>query len=317
MSTTRLAAVTGTALAVVVTGCTPASGVGAPRLPPGVSASPSPSTTAAPSPPATPVPATADSAFAGLEEQYDARLGVFAIDTGSGRTVAYRDDERFAYASTIKALAAGAVLDTTSSRDLERLVRYDASDLVPYSPITEKHVGKGMTLRALCEAAVRYSDNTAGNLLFRALGGPAALDDRLEEIGDRTSQVSRDEPTLNEAGPDDPRDTSTPTALATDLRRYVLGDALPAADRRLLTRWLRGSATGGDLVRAGVPEGWQVGDKSGAGGYGTRNDIAVLWPPGRAPVVVAVMSSRDTPGADYDDALIAAATRTTLDQLNR
>ena len=271
-------------------------------------------------PSATPSPVSSSaavaSAFAGLEKRYDSRLGVFAVDTGSGRSVGYRDSERFAYASTIKALAAAAVLATTSSRDLDRLVRYDRADLVTYSPITEKHVAEGMTLRAVCDAAVRYSDNTAGNLLFRQLGGPAALDEQLELIGDRTTQVSRIEPALNEARPGDRRDTSTPAALAADLRGYVLSDTLRPDDRQLLTQWLRRNTTGDELIRAGTPQNWQVGDKTGAGSYGTRNDIAVLWPPDNAPIVIAVMSSRNTPDAEYDNALIADATRTILDQLS-
>ena len=257
----------------------------------------------------------ATSSFAELEHQYNARLGVYALDTGSGRTVRYRDGERFAYASTIKAMAAATVLQKTSSRELDKVVRYDRSELMAYSPITKQHLRDGMTLGDVCEAAVRYSDNTAGNLMFRELGGPAVLERQLEAVGDRTTVVSRNEPGLNEATPGDRRDTSTPVALATDLHSYVLDNTLTAPDKKLLTQWLRGNPTGKTLVEAGAPAEWVVGDKSGAASFGTRNDIAVLWPPDQAPVVIAVMSSRSTTGAKYDDALIADATRTTLRQL--
>lgn len=245
--------------------------------------------------------------FADLEKRYDARLGVFAVDTATGRTIAYRENERFAFASTYKALAAAAVLDTSSAKELDRVVTYDRSDLVTYSPITEKHLGHGMTVRSLCDAAVRFSDNTAGNLLLRELGGPAGFDRQLEHLGDHTTEASRTEPALNEASPGDARDTSTPAALAQDLRVYAVGNALPRDDRQQLVAWLRGGTTGDQLIRAGLPADWRVGDKSGAGGYGTRNDIAVAWPPGRAPVVLAVLSSRTKPDADYDNALVAAA----------
>jgi beta-lactamase class A len=269
----------------------------------------SPATTAAPS------PAAAGAGLARLEQQHAARLGVYAVDTGSGREVAHRADERFAYASTLKALAVGVVLQQASPADLDRVVRYTAADLVAHSPVTERYVGSGLTLRELCEAAMQVSDNTAMNLLLREVGGPAGLDAALTELGDDVTEVSRVETELNAARPGDTRDTSTPRALATGLQSLALGTALPAEDRELLVGWLRGSTTGHALVRAGVPAGWVVGDKTGSGGYGTRNDIAIVWPPQRAPLVVAILSTRDTKGAQPDDALIASATRIVVEAL--
>ncbi|WP_433271212.1 class A beta-lactamase [Micromonospora vinacea] len=269
---------------------------------------PSPEATLAPSP-------AADQEFRRLEEQFGARLGIYAVDTGTGRTVEYRADERFAYASTWKALAAAEVLDGTTDAQLDRIVRYSARDLVAHSPITEKHVGEGMSLRALADSAVRYSDNTAGNLLLRHLGGPAGFESRLRALGDTVTEAARYETALNEATPGDKRDTSTARALAGDLRAYAVGVALEPADRDVLRGWLRGNTTGAALVRAGVPAGWVVGDKTGTGGYGTRNDIAVIWPPDRAPIVLAVLSSRDRKDASPDDAVIAQATRVVVAQL--
>ncbi|MFI2713956.1 class A beta-lactamase [Micromonospora sp. NPDC018662] len=250
--------------------------------------------------------------FRQLEKKFDARLGVYAVDTGTGRTVQYRADERFAFASTIKALTAAEVLDETTDAELDRVVRYSASDLVTYSPITEQHVATGMTLRAIADAAVRYSDNTAANLMLRHLGGPQRFEEELRGIGDQVTDPERYETALNEARPGDRRDTSTPRALAESLRAYTVGDALGPADRDTLNGWLRGNTTGGELIRAGVPDGWVVGDKTGSGGYGTRNDIAVLWPPNRAPIVLAVLSSRDEKDASYQNALIAEATEAVL-----
>ena len=257
-------------------------------------------------------------AFAALERRYDARLGVHGLDTGNGTAVAHRPDERFAYASTCKALLVGAVLDKNADdkHGLERRVRYERGDLVAHSPVTGRHVRTGMTLRELCSAAVRQSDNTAANLLFDELGGPRGLQKALRALGDRVTRADRYEVELSDAVPGDPRDTSTPRAMAAGLRAYVLGDALRARERALLTDWLRRNTTGGALIRAGVPDGWRVGDKTGNGGYGTRNDIAVVWPPdGAAPLVLAVMSRRDTKNAEHDDALIARAARVAVEAL--
>ncbi|MFF5725030.1 class A beta-lactamase [[Kitasatospora] papulosa] len=254
-------------------------------------------------------------AFQELERKFGARLGVYAIDTGTGASVTHRPDERFAYASTFKALLAGAVLGTHTLQQLERRVRYGPDDLVANSPATEQRMDAGMTLRELCEAAVRHSDNTAANLLLREIGGPPRLQDALIALGDRTTRCDRYETDLSEAAPGDPRDTSTPRALATDLRMYALGDVLGAQKRAVLTDWLRRNTTGDALIRAGTPAGWPVGDKTGTGGYGTRNDIAVVWPPHSAPIAIAVLSRRATRGAKPQDALIARAAGVALTAL--
>lgn len=253
--------------------------------------------------------------FERLEATFAARLGVYALDTGTGRSVEYRADERFGYASTIKALAVGAVLAATSPEQLDEVVRYGAEDLVMHSPITEQHVATGMTLRDVAEAAVRYSDNTAGNLLFARLGGPDGLAQALRALGDDVTQPVRWEPDLNAYTPGDPRDTSTPRALATSLAAYAVGDALSEQDRAVLVDWLVRNTTGDTLIRAGVPAGWRVGDKTGTARYGTRNDIAVVWPPDGAPIVLAVLSTRDQADAPPDDALIAEATAVVMTAL--
>lgn len=253
--------------------------------------------------------------FERLEEEFDARLGVYALDTGTGAEIAHRSDERFGYTSTFKPLACAAVMEQRSLDELEEVVVYEAEDLVTYSPITEEHVGTGMTLLEACDAAIRYSDNTAGNLLFDALGGPEGLQEALAGIGDDTTQVDREETELNEVAPGDPRDTSTPEALAANLREYVLGDTLAEEERALLEEMLRNNTTGDDLIRAGIPDDWEAGDKTGAGPYGTRNDIAVLWPPDGEPIVLAILSDREDEDAEYDDALIAEAAEVVADEL--
>ncbi|AWB87666.1 class A beta-lactamase [Mycetocola zhujimingii] len=278
-----------------------------------------PAATETPSATATPAPTapSADAEFDELEQKFDARLGVYALDTGTGLALEYRSDERFAYASTIKVVASAVLLDQTSDDELDTLVTYDESDLLDYAPITEQHVDTGMTLRELGDAAVRYSDNTAANLIFEQIGGPAGLAAALTAMGDDVTQVDRIEPDLNEATPGDPRDTTTPEAFATTLEALVLGDALEASDRELLTEWLVGNTTGDKLIRAGVPTEWTVGDKTGSAGYGTRNDVAVIWPREGDPIVLTVLSSRSEADADYDDALIAEATAVAIEALQR
>lgn len=253
--------------------------------------------------------------FSQLEKKFDARLGVYAIDTGTNQTISYRSNERFAFASTYKALAAGVLLQKNSTEKLNEVVTYTKEDLVDYSPVTEKHVDTGMTLGEIAEAAVRYSDNTAGNILFHKIGGPKGYEKALRQIGDRVTMSDRLETELNEAIPGDNRDTSTAKAIATNLKDFTVGNALPDQKRNILTDWMRGNATGDKLIRAGVPKDWIVGDKSGAGSYGTRNDIAIVWPPNRAPIIIAILSSKDEKEATYDNQLIAEAAEVVINAL--
>lgn len=306
MGHTRLAALSIAVALMGLVGCGVPEGTGSSPAPPPTSTSPSPSTGGPPV-----APPEVD--LSALEAQSDARVGVVALDTGTGRTLSWRADERFAFASTIKALLAAVVLDRTSDAELDEVITYSASDLVASSPITEQHVADGLSLRELADAAVRFSDNTATDLLLADIGGPAALDAALEGFGDDVTSVDRTEPELNTAIPGDPRDTSTPAAMVANLRAVAVDDALEPVDRAQLVEWLRGNTTGDAAIRAGAPRGWVVGDKTGTASFGTRNDIAVLWPPNDAPpVVLAVLSSRDTEDAETDDALLAEATRQAL-----
>ncbi|MFG6147578.1 class A beta-lactamase [Halobacillus sp. B23F22_1] len=253
--------------------------------------------------------------FTQLEGEFDARLGVYAIDTGSNQTVEYRPDEHYAYSSTFKVLATAILLKQNDIEQLKKTVTYTKDDLVTYSPVTEKQVDTGMTLLEISEAAIRTSDNTAGNLLLEAIGGPDQFKKALRDIGDDVTMPERYETELNEFTPGNKRDTSTPRAMATNLKKVALGDFLPNDKRELLIDWMKGNQTGDSLIRAGAPQGWRVDDKSGAGSYGTRNDVAVVWPPNREPIVIAVMSRYDTKNAEYDNALVARAAEITLNAL--
>jgi beta-lactamase class A len=245
--------------------------------------------------------------FTDLERKYGARLGVHAVATGTGATVAYRADERFAFCSTFKTLAAAAVLQRNPLSHLDKRVAYRKSDVNSISPITRNHTE--MTIRELCDAAIRYSDGTAGNLLMRDIGGPRQLTAFLRGLGDPASRMDDYEPYLNRIPPKDPRDTTTPKAIAGDYQKLVLGDALPADKRALVSGWLERNLTGAKRIRAGLPKGWKVADKTGTGDYGRANDVAIVWPPGGAPLVIAIMSDRSGYGSSPQDALIAEAAK--------
>jgi beta-lactamase class A len=248
-------------------------------------------------------------ALAALEARFGARLGVYALATGTGATVAHRADERFAFCSTFKLLAAAAVLRRRPLSELDTVVTYTRADLMKSSFITKDRVSTGMTIRQLCDAAVRYSDGTAGNLLLRDLGGPAALTAFTRDLGDRVTRMDRIEPDITGAVPGDERDTSSPRALAGTVERILLGDTLPADRLAFLRDLLERNTTGDRRIRAGTPTGWTVADKTGTGGYGTVNDLGVLRPPAGPPLVVALMSSKPAKEAEYDEALLAEATR--------
>lgn len=197
----------------------------------------------------------ANKKFVQLEKKFDARLGVYAIDTGTNKTIAYRPNERFAYASTYKVLAAAAVLKKNPIEKLNEVMHYSKDDLVTYSPITEKHVDTGMSLKEISEAAIRYSDNTAGNILLQQLGGPKGFEKSLKQIGDHVTKANRFETDLNSAIPGDIRDTSTAKALASDLKAFTVDNTLTTDQRTILTDWMRGNATGDELIRQAPLQG--------------------------------------------------------------
>jgi beta-lactamase class A len=228
--------------------------------------------------------------IAALEVKLGGRIGVAALDAGTRQRISHRSDERFPMTSTFKMLAAAFVLSRADrgDEDLERRVLFSPDDLVPYSPVTKDRThGRGMTLRELCEAAVVISDNTAGNLLLSSFGGPAALTGFVRTLGDDVTRLDRIEPSLNEAAPNDPRDTTSPAAMLETMRRILIDDALKHPSREQLLRWMRDTKTGQARLRAGFPKEWVAGDKTGSGENGTANDVAVAVRPNGVPVLVA------------------------------
>ncbi|OBK15316.1 class A beta-lactamase [Mycobacterium asiaticum] len=248
--------------------------------------------------------------FGDLERRYGGRVGVYVPETATTTALAYRADERFAFCSTFKAPLVAAVLHQYPLAHLDTLVTYTRSDINSTSPVTEQHVGSGMTVRQLCDAAIRHSDGTAANLLLSQIGGPAGFTGYLRGLGDGVSRLDQAEPELNRDAPTDDRDTTTPRAMASVFQQLVLGDALPADKRTLLVDWMMRNTTGDNRIRAAFPD-WKVADKTGSGDYGRTNDVAVAWSPGGVPHVIAIYSDCTAGGYDAqpDEAVVADAAR--------
>lgn len=255
---------------------------------------------------APPTSAVAD--LRALETAFEGRIGLYALDTATGRTVAYRSGERFPLASTFKGVLAAAVLDKKPDI-LGKRILIRKKDLLPNSPETAKHVGSRMTVAALARAAVTKSDNAAANLLLRQIGGPKGLTRYFRGLNDHVSRLDRNEPGLNLWHPREVRDTTTPAAIAADLKALTVGGALDAGDRRTFTGWLVANETGDKRIRAGLPKSWRIGDKTGTGGtYGTANDYAVIWPKGsKKPIIMAIYTNRTGRNAAADESVIARA----------
>jgi beta-lactamase class A len=250
--------------------------------------------------------------LARIEAASGGRLGVAVLDSATGAQAGHGVGERFPLCSTFKLLAAAAVLSRVDagSERLDRRVRFEARDLVTYSPVTRHRIGgDAMSLAEICEAALTMSDNTAGNLLLAAIGGPSGLTANARSLGDEVTRLDRVEPDLNEALPDDPRDTTTPAAMVADLAKLLTGNGLSNDSRGRLLAWLIASKTGDTRLRAGVPHGWRVGDKTGSGERCTANDIGIIWPPGRSPVLVAVYLTASPQSPDQRNAVIASVAR--------
>jgi beta-lactamase class A len=242
-----------------------------------------------------------------LEKQYGARLGVYAHNVRTGTTVRHRADTLFPICSLFKTLAAAAVLRDLD-RDgevLSRRIHYTASDLLENSDVTRDHLATGMTIAELCDATIRHSDNTAGNLLLRELGGPTAITRFARSLGDPVTRLDRWETELNSAEPWRITDTTSPRAIGRTYARLVLGDALSRPDRALLTHWLLHNRTSNTRLRAGLPSSWTVADKTGGGSYGTNNNAGIAWTEDGTPLVLSIVSRKFDQDAATDNKLIA------------
>jgi beta-lactamase class A len=247
----------------------------------------------------TPAVFAAESPLADIERRHGGRLGMFAIDTGSGQTLAHRADERFLMCSTFKGLLAAQVLARVDAgkEKLERPVSYTGQDLIFTSPVTKANVGQGaMSVRALCRAAVEVSDNTAAILLMRSVGGPPALTQFIRDLGDTVTRSDRYEPESNKYS--GVLDTTTPKAMATSVKSILLGNVLTLRSRQQLEDWMIACKPGLNRLRAALPGTWRAGDRPGTSVEEQTNDYAIVRPPSRAPLVLAAYY--DAPGVDME-----------------
>lgn len=253
--------------------------------------------------------------LAALEASSGGRIGISAINTTNNTHIQYRAEEHFPIQSTCKVMVASAILkqSLTDNQFLQQKVTYKKQDLLFWSPVTEKHLADGMTISELCAAAVMYSDNAATNLLIKKLGGPEAVTTFARSIGDIAFRLDDWEPKLN-SNPDDLHDTSTPAATEKSLQQLALGNALAIPQREQLVTWMKGNTTGNNRIRAGVPKGWIVADKTGSGDYGITNDIGIIWPPKCAPIVVVMYFVQNKKDAPHREDILASATRLLINE---
>jgi beta-lactamase class A len=250
--------------------------------------------------------ALANKRLAEIEAREGGRLGVFVRDTGGGATIEHRADERFPMCSTFKLLTAAAALKRVDdgAERLDRTIAYGSNDLLEYAPITKAHVAEGgMTVADLCAAAIDWSDNTAGNLVLQSIGGPAGFTAFARSLGDAVTRLDRNEPSLNESLPGDPRDATSPRAMAASMQKVLVGNVLSDGSRGQLQDWLINDKVGDKRLRAGLPPSWRIGDKTGTGDRGSTNAVAIIWPPGRAPLIAAVYYTESSAPVDVRNAI--------------
>jgi beta-lactamase class A len=257
--------------------------------------------------------ATPTDQLTAIESRLGGRLGVAALDTATGKRVGHRATERFPMCSTFKFLLVASILSRVDRNEekLDRFIPYATADLLEYAPIAKAHLREGgMTISALCAAAITYSDNTAANLLLNVIGGPAQLTQYARSLGDSVTRLDRNEPTLNTAITGDERDTTSPSSMLGDMNNLLLEEThLTAASRKQLIDWLLANTTGTHSLRAGLPASWQIGDKTGSGKNGATNDIAICWPPNRAPLLITSYFVESTASSEDYYAALAEAGR--------
>lgn len=294
----------------------PASTAAATPVDPAAATPVDPAAAAASGSAAAPVDPAVLRALAELENKHGGRLGIATLDVASGRRVEHRANERFPFCSTIKTLAAAATLKRVDlgQEQLDRVVRYTKADLIENSPVSKDNLARGaMTVAELCEATIQTSDNTAGNLLFQAAGGPPGLTAYMRALGDSVSRLDRIEPDLNSAIVADPRDTTSPRAIVDDLQKLFLGDALSPASRDRLVDWHLGTKTGANRIRAVLPATTKLAHKTGSGDNGATNDIGMTWTPGGTPILIAIYYTESTiPKLADREPVLAAAARIAL-----
>ncbi|PHK49419.1 class A beta-lactamase [Staphylococcus edaphicus] len=252
-----------------------------------------------------------------IEHEYDTTVGVYGINTENGKEYKHNANERFAFASTYKAIASGILLNNYSQVDLNKKVQINQADIVANSPVTEQHIGKTMSLKALIKASMLKSDNTANNKIIEELGGATGLKHELELLGDYVSAPQRLEPELNYFDPHSTADTTTPQAAATTLKHILTSNENNKSNVALLKQTMIENETGDTLIKAGVPKSYTVGDKSGQGlTYATRNDLAFIYPKNQTkPIILAIYSKQDQKDGKPNDKVISDSAKAVIKHL--
>lgn len=254
-----------------------------------------------------------------LESTSATHIGVYAMNSANNQKLEFNAEKRFPFCSTAKFITVAAILKNSESNPdyLQQQIKFTHYDVQTsgYSPITANHVTNGMTIAELSFAALAYSDNTAMNLLIASLGGIAQVNNYARTLNDSTFRLDRPEPRLNTAIPHDLRDTATPQAMGRDIQQLLLGNALNATSRDKLAKWMIANTTGAKRIRAGVPQGWVVAEKTGSGDYGTANDIGVIYPNKCKPLVMSIYTTSDKKEAKYQDEVVAKVTKLVLQEL--
>lgn len=252
-----------------------------------------------------------------IEQENDVTIGVYGMNTDNGKVYKHNADERFAFASTYKAIASGILLNNMPNGKLNKKIKINEQDMVAYSPVTEKYIGKTMSLKSLVQASMLQSDNTANNKIINEIGGIEGFNNELKGLGDYISKPQRLEPDLNDYDPTKIADTTTPRAAATTLHKLLASNQMDKDNQALLKQVMIENETGDSLIKAGVPKAYTVGDKSGQGlTYGTRNDLAFIYTDKhRKPIILAVYTKQDQKNAKPDDKIIAAAAKEAIKKL--
>lgn len=255
--------------------------------------------------------------FDKIEKDNNTTVGVYGINTENGKKVQHNANERFAFASTFKAIASGVLLNNYSEKDLNKKITINEADIVEYSPVTENYIGKQMTLKDLIKASMLQSDNTANNKIMEELGGVKGFKHELKQLGDNISNPQRLEPELNLYDPNSTADTTTPRAAAQTLNTILTSDQISDGNLDLLKQVMIENETGDSLIKAGVPDNYIVGDKSGQGlTYATRNDLAFIYPDKhKKPIILAIYTKQDDKDGQPDDKVIADAAEEAIAQL--
>jgi beta-lactamase class A len=257
-------------------------------------------------------------ALAAYEHDTGGRVGLYAENLATGKKIAWRADERFVMCSTFKASLAAFVLSRVDRGEehLEAMVPFTDKDMQSYAPVAKQHTAKGeMSIEEMCEGAVELSDNTCANLLLARVGGPGALTAFWRATGDSVTQLDHNEPELNFSPPGDPHDTTTPSAMAGNLQRFVLGKVLSPPSRDRLTGWMIDCKTGGNRLRGGLPKDWKVGDKTGNNGKDATGDIAVVWPKPDVAILICAYTQGGSPTPAQQETLFAEIGRMVAQRL--